>query len=344
MTNIKAVALVSGGLDSLLAAKLIAMQGIEVHVVHFQSYFFSSKLSSRISYIKQLNLPIKIIDITKKQLDVIKNNVYGFGKALNPCIDCHAMQIKTAKEYLDEIGGHFIITGEVLGQRPKSQRKEALRMVDKLTFLGDITLRPLSAKLLEPTLPEREGWVDREKLLDIKGRSRERQMKLAEEFGLNYPSPGGGCLLTEVGYSKKLKELLDNTTYRDIEPFDIFLLKLGRHLRVPGMGKIILSRTEEEGKLFYHTIFKKNKDKLFFVKSLNNKGPVALLEKIYDNNFLTSALSILYFYGKKYSQDVLTVIQLDDNLNEKEIFRIETKNLPQITEKDFIFVSNWSLR
>ena len=324
---LKAVALVSGGLDSLLAAKFVEQElNVDVYIIHFQSFFFPSRLSSRLKYIKQLNMPIKIYDFTMEQLEVIKNPVYGYGRALNPCIDCHAKQITIAKKYLDEIDGDFIITGEVVGQRPKSQKRSSLRLVDKLTGLGDITLRPLSAKLLSPTKLELQGLLDRERLLDIEGRSRTRQIELAEKYNLIYPESGGGCLVTEPGYSRKLKELLDNTL-RDIKPIDIFLLRIGKHFRIKNNGKIILSRTEQEGN-FMEKVVKENSEDLLFVYSQNNRGPVAIIEKKLDKEYILFALSILYFYGKRYDQNKYIII--NDIYSKKK-----RKNLKKNLKKNF---------
>ena len=281
MKKYKAVALVSGGLDSLLAIKMMQNQGIEVFALHLESRFFSKEegaLEKRMENVKQLGCSVKIIDFTEILLATIKDNEHGYGSALNPCLDCHMMQQKVAKEYMDEIGADFIITGEVAGQRAKSQKKRDLEFIwDHLDF-GDLVLRPLSAKVLPPTLPEREGWVDREQLQDIEGRQRQVQMRLAEEWNLTYPSPAGGCMLTEKVLGQRLKEQIDyrDSINEDIIPLDYDTLWWGRHYRLEDGNKVIVARNSEEGDRFIKA-FEANRDKTVFVSLKSDKGPIAII-------------------------------------------------------------------
>lgn len=241
----KALALVSGGLDSILAAKLIKDQGIEVTGVCFKSAFFGPENAIRMA--KTIDIPLIIIDFTEEHVTMTRNPKHGYGKNMNPCIDCHAMMLRLAGELMEKTGADFLITGEVLNQRPMSQNLKSLNIVKKDSGYGDRILRPLCAKNLPPTDMEKEGLVDREKLLDIMGKSRKVQMELAEKLGIkDYPSPAGGCSLTEPNYSRRLKDLYENEKEFDIK--DIELLKLGRHFRLPSGVKVISTRTAEEYK------------------------------------------------------------------------------------------------
>lgn len=239
----KALAMMSGGLDSVLAAKIIKDQGIDVIGICFRSYFFSEKNAVRMA--KQVDVPLIVVDFSKDHLEMVKNPKYGYGKNINPCIDCHAMMMKYSGNLLTKYNADFIITGEVLNQRPMSQNKGSLDIVKKESGFSDKILRPLCAKNIEPTEMELNGLVDREKLLDISGRQRIIQMELAEKFGIHdYPSPAGGCSLTEPNYAIRLKELLkfNNNPSEN----SLMLLSLGRHFRTELGAKIISTRDEKE--------------------------------------------------------------------------------------------------
>lgn len=241
----RALAMVSGGLDSILAAKLIKDQGIEVIGICFKSYFFGP--GNAIKMTKQVGIPLEVVDFSEEHFDLVKNPKHGYGKNINPCIDCHAMMLNYTGKLLEKYNADFIITGEVLNQRPMSQNRISLDIVKKESGFSDKILRPLCAKNLNPTKMELEGLVDREKLMDISGRSRKVQMELAEKWKIkDYPSPAGGCKLTEPNYAKRLKELLK---YKDMpDEKDLELLRFGRHFRVSQDAKIISTRTGEETK------------------------------------------------------------------------------------------------
>lgn len=239
----KALAMISGGLDSILAAKLIKDQGIEVIGICFKSYFFGPK--NAIKMAKQIGIPLEVVDFSEEHFNVVKSPKHGYGKNINPCIDCHAMMMNYTGKLLEKYEADFIITGEVLNQRPMSQNRISLDIVKKESGFSDKILRPLCAKNLNPTKMELEGLVDREKLLDISGRTRKVQMELAENWGIvDYPSPAGGCKLTEPGYANRLKELLEHKGSASVN--DLELLRLGRHFRVSDKAKIISCRTGEE--------------------------------------------------------------------------------------------------
>jgi len=242
MKKTKALVLLSGGLDSILAAELLKRQGIEVTALSFKSHFFNDKAAKKAA--DKLNIPLRTIDFSEEHLNLVKNPPHGYGKTMNPCIDCHALMLKKAKEIMEKEKFDFVATGEVLGERPMSQNVNALKLVEKESSLKGYLLRPLSAKLLDPTIPEEKGLVKREKLLDISGRSRKRQMELAKEWGIKeYPTPAGGCLLTDPGFSKRLRELFNECP--DCQGNDVELLKFGRHFWEKGI-KIVVGRNEKE--------------------------------------------------------------------------------------------------
>ena len=269
--KITAVALFSGGLDSILAVKLIQEQGIEVKGVNFKTPFFG--LDEAFVIAKDLDINLKIIDITEELLKILKNPKYGFGKNMNPCIDCHALMFKKAGEYMNKIGASFILSGEVLGERPMSQNRNSLSIIERESGFEGKILRPLSALLLTETIPEKEGLVDRNKLLDISGRSRKRQMKLAAKMGIkDYPSPAGGCKLTEPAFSKRLRDLFTQGVF-SLE--EIELLKLGRHFRLSKDIKLVVGRNKEENGQLQNFF----QDGDFLFKAKNLKGPVSLLRK-----------------------------------------------------------------
>ncbi len=247
----KAIALFSGGLDSALAIKLLTNQGIEVVACNINTGFGSTKdrLAHMNNICDQVGARLRIVDIQDEYLEkVLFTPKYGYGKHFNPCIDCHGKMAEVAKRLMVEEGADFIISGEVLGQRPMSQNHEALQSVLKLSDCEGLLLRPLSAKALAPTVPELKGWVDREKLENIVGRSRDRQMELVHAFGLrDYEAPGGGCLLTDEHFSRKIRDVLAHDDH--FIKADIPILKYGRHLRLPNGAKLIIGRNAEENAL-----------------------------------------------------------------------------------------------
>ena len=242
---VRALGLSSGGLDSILSALVLKDQGIDVVWVNLETPFFSSKKARRAARIT--GIPLKVKNITGVYVEMLKNPDCGYGANMNPCIDCHALMLQIAGSMMTREGFDFLFTGEVLGQRPMSQTKPSLRCVEKRSGFEGHILRPLSAKLLPPTIPEERGLVDRERLLDISGRSRKRQVKLAEAFGISdYPGPGGGCLLTDIGFSRRLRDLFERQA--EHAERDFRLLKYGRHFRLNNKYKVIVGRTSEDNK------------------------------------------------------------------------------------------------
>ncbi|MFT5835843.1 MAG: tRNA-specific 2-thiouridylase [Sulfurimonas sp.] len=272
----KAIALFSGGLDSTLAMKLIIDQGIEVLAVNISTGFGSTKdrLEHMQNMCDQVGAELKIIDIQSEFLqEVLFDPKYGYGKNFNPCIDCHAKMFSVAKRIMEAEGASFLLSGEVMGQRPMSQNKDALQTVLNESNCNGLLLRPLSAKMLAPTVAETNGWVDREKLEGITGRSRERQLELAREIGLDdFESPGGGCLLTDENFAKKMHDFIK---YDNFEVRDILVIKYGRHLRLSDGAKLVVGRNKDENT---HLLNIKN-DKFFHARTIGIPGPHSLLSK-----------------------------------------------------------------
>jgi len=249
----KAVVLLSGGLDSTLAARILQDQGIELHAIHFTSPFCTCShkgnggcRSQAQIVASRMGIPIRTVSKGEEYLAIVKSPRHGRGKAMNPCVDCRIFTFRKAREFMEEIGASFLVTGEVVGQRPMSQRDDALRGIERRSGCSGLVLRPLSARHLPPTVPEREGWVDRERLLAISGRSRKEQIRLAASFGIgDYPCPAGGCLLADRGFSVKVRDLLAREPSFGMH--EVHLLKVGRHFRV-GEIKAIVAKSEEENR------------------------------------------------------------------------------------------------
>ncbi|MGE5246901.1 MAG: hypothetical protein ACM3L8_01035 [Verrucomicrobiota bacterium] len=252
----KAVILLSGGLDSTLAARILLDQGIELHAIHFTSPFCTCSRGGKGNgagchsqarvVADRMGIPIRTVSKGEEYLRLVRSPRHGRGSGMNPCIDCRIFTLAKARAYMEEIGASFLVTGEVLGQRPMSQRDDALRSIERHSGCAGIVLRPLSARHLPATVPEREGWVDREKLLAITGRSRKEQMRLAQEWSIrDYPCPAGGCLLTDRTFAVKVRDLVENAG--DFGMDDVHLLKVGRHFRV-GAVKAVVAKSEPENR------------------------------------------------------------------------------------------------
>lgn len=293
---VKAVALLSGGLDSSLAASIVKGEGVEILGVNFISPFFGPDKAIEVS--KELEIPLKIIRFGEDYINLLYNPKYGFGKNMNPCIDCHSLMFKKVRGYMEEIGANFIVTGEVLGSRPKSQSREALSIIERESGLTGLILRPLSAKRLPLTIPEERRWIKRENLLDIYGRSRRRQLDLAKQLGITrFSTPAGGCLLTDPIFSRRLRDELlhERPTLSDLE-----LLKVGRHFRISEKAKVIVGRNMRENLLLRNLL--RNGDVLLEVKGY--KGPLVLLRgEIFPEGVITAAsLCARYSDGRDLSQ------------------------------------------
>lgn len=321
----RALALISGGLDSTLAAKLIMEQGIEVIGICFKSYFFGPANAIRMT--EQIKLPLEVIDFSEEHFNMTKDPKHGHGKNMNPCIDCHAMMMRYAGELLDKYKADFMITGEVLNQRPMSQNKASLNIVKKESGFSDKILRPLSAKVLPPTEMELNGLVDREKLLDISGRSRKIQMELADKWGIvDYPSPAGGCKLTEPNFAIRLRDLvkyIDKPLERDIQ-----MLKIGRHFRLGEKSKIISTRTGEEALEIKKYL--NSSDTAFLIKEFAGSTVVIIGEATKEDIIFAARVAARYSKGK--DEKILKVIYGNYGGNYNKFIEVESATEKELKE------------
>jgi tRNA U34 2-thiouridine synthase MnmA/TrmU len=297
----KALALLSGGLDSTLAVKLMLNQGIEVETINFVTPFCLCKrgCSGAAEVAKKFHVPVKIVNVGREYLKILRNPKYGYGRNMNPCIDCRIFMLQEAKKHAKEIGASFIFTGEVLDERPMSQHWKALNIIEKEAGLEGKILRPLSAKLLPKTEAERKGWVDRARLLDIKGRSRKTQIALATEFGItDYPCPAGGCLLTYKEYANKLRDLFKHK--KTVSLKDVQLLKIGRHFRL-GRNKIIVGRNEDENKALVY----QRCDGDYYFEAQGCGSPITLLQGSKTKKATETAAQLTAYYSDQDAGRVL---------------------------------------
>jgi tRNA-specific 2-thiouridylase len=322
----KALTLLSGGLDSILATKLILDQGIEVVAVHFILPVVAEKEDYAEKTVKHFGIPLMSVEVGDEYLDVLRNPKYGYGSGMNPCIDCRIYMLREAKKLAQEIGAEFIVTGDVLGERPMSQYRKALNIEEEEAGLEGLILRPLSAKLMPETIPERERWVDRSKLLAISGKSRKPQIALAEKFGLQdvYPTPSGGCLLTHKEFAAKVKDLFDHEP--KVTKRDIALLRIGRHFRLKA-SKIIVGRNEAENKLLLE--LKNPADYAFEVPGCGS--PITILEGSQDPEAIELAARLTARYSDASKEEEIRVEYWNEEvkrtvivspLDEKEVNRL----------------------
>ena len=284
----RGLSLMSGGLDSQLAVRVLQDAGAHVEGVCFSTPFFDCAAARRAA--AALGVKLHIVDFLDDEIALVKNPPHGFGGAINPCIDCHATMIRRAGEMMASLGYDFVATGEVRGQRPMSQNAQALVTVEKASGLSGRLVRPLSAKLLEPTIPEKEGLLDREKLLDLSGRARDRQIALAAEFGIvEYPSPAGGCKLTEEGFSRKLRDLMDHEGLDDRRLVE--LLVVARRFRLPDGTSVMLGRDQRENAILQG-------ERGVVLSPVNVAGPTALLPCVRSDADLELAKGIVCAYSR----------------------------------------------
>lgn len=316
MSNIKAIGLLSGGLDSLLAANLLTQLGIEVHAVYFRQPWDEKDPQRVRAFATQIDMTFHVVDLSQDYLDMLKSPQYGYGKAFNPCIDCHRFMVQKAGELMKETGAQFVFSGEVLAQRPMSQNKQTLPLIEKGTGLEGYLLRPLSAKLLAETIPEKQGWVDREQMLAISGRSRSEQLRLAEEWGIKHFFPtGGGCLITEVPFGNRMKDFL-SWPYR--EPKEVAVLKWGRYFRFNENVVVIVGRDQRENELLERYAH----DQDYMIRCENFPGPQALIKsiKIPDEDVLARAAGLVQHFSKfknKEPQEVVAIKKASSDFHKK---------------------------
>jgi len=311
--NIVALSLFSGGLDSILASRVVAAQGIQVVAIKFVSPFFDhGALADSQAYIDKARelygLDVRIEDITTPYLELLKKPVYGFGKNFNPCVDCKIFMLRRAGEMMEEYGASFLISGEVLGQRPMSQRRDTINVISRDSDKRDILLRPLSAKLMTPVAAERNGLVDREKLYDFSGRGRSRQIALAREFGITeFPAPAGGCRLADPILSKRIAALYSGDfvlSPNDVDSVDIHCLMVGRQYVLPGGGWLVIGRDQQDNEQL--TGNRREDDVLLCM--VDHPGPTALLRRtsaLYDDDAkLTADLELAGRLVVRFSKKV----------------------------------------
>ncbi|MFZ5569152.1 MAG: tRNA 4-thiouridine(8) synthase ThiI [Thermodesulfobacteriota bacterium] len=290
--KVRALGLCSGGLDSILSALVLRRQGIDVAWVAFETPFFSAEKARKAA--RMCKVPLTVRDITSTYLEMLKKPACGYGKYMNPCMDCHALMFRLAGEIMTAEGFDFLFSGEVLGQRPMSQTMPSLRYVEKHSGWRGRILRPLSAKRLAPTAMETDGLVDREQLLDLSGRGRKPQIQLAAEMGVSeYPAPAGGCLLTDKGHSRRLRDLFDHQPEYSVN--ELHLLKFGRHLRLGPATRIIVGRTQfDNQKIVDHHDPRAH----MLVKVCDHPGPVTLVPLDIDDELLHRAAAVCAGYAK----------------------------------------------
>lgn len=326
----RAVALISGGLDSMLATKLMLEQGIHVEGINFFTGFCVEghthairsrdkdkvKRNNALWVAKELGIKLHIIDIVEEYKNIVINPKHGYGAYLNPCLDCKVFMVKKAQQWMEQNNFDFIITGEVMGQRPMSQRRKTMPLIAEKSGAFDRLLRPLCAKNLEATLPEREGWVDRSKLMDITGRGRNKQIALAKQFAIeDYAQPAGGCcFLTDKYYTNKLKDLWQTRGTKEYSLDDIMLLKVGRHLRPNPSFKLIIGRDEGENNYlqgYYHQFVN--------LRVISHPSSVVLLdgEANAENLMLAARITARYSQGREANE--VTVLIQDPKVGEREV-------------------------
>ncbi len=326
----RCVTLLSGGLDSMLAIRIMQAQGIEVEALNFKTMFTCCQdLSAQAAH--RLGVRLTVVSQEDDYLELIKDPRFGYGKGANPCVDCRIYMFERAQKFMEQIGADFIVSGEVVGQRPMSQKRRDLDVISHQSGLEDILLRPLSAKLLLPTLPERKGLVDRERLYAFQGRSRKGLIRLAKAYGLDeVPTPSTGCALTEPLFGKKVHDLIQIQV--DPQPWDFELVKVGRHFRFNDQTKVILGRDETENQQleYSHRLPEATSTALLDPESFT--GPVALLSGPPTDEAIEFALGLVLRYGTKTSEADNTV---SVSIGEEKTMMLATAH-PQATSAETI--------
>ena len=319
----KAILLFSGGLDSILTAHILKREGLRVKALYCHTVFSPPSKKDAYNGLSRLLSPLKIslktVDISSKQIKLLKNARYGYGKNLNPCIDCKIVMFKEANKYKKAIGADFVASGEVLGERPMSQRKDVFNIIERDSGLKGLILRPLSAKLLKSTVVEDKGLVKRDNLYGIQGRGRRNQLTLTEEFGIkDFPNPSGGCLLTNPSFCRRLKDIIARIP--DFGVYDCELLKVGRHFRLSVFAKLIVSRNKDEN-IKLKKLAKKSTTSIY---PLRVKGPFAMMIGKFDSSLVDRAAHIVAHYCKSKNTPLKIkartprhdyVIEVDNSVN-----------------------------
>jgi len=327
--NRKAVALISGGLDSVLASKVIMEQDFDIVGLYFTSAFSKSygeeHKTHAVQVSRAIGIDLRIMDMGQNYIDMVRKPAHGYGKNLNPCIDCKIFMIKNAKAVMRELDAPFIVTGEVLGQRPMSQRRDNFHVIERDSDMREMILRPLSAKLLPPTKAEQDGQVDREKLLGISGRSRAVQLQLAERYRISgYSAPAGGCLLTDKNFSEKLRDLFQDN--HSVNSNDVKLLTIGRHFRINAGVKIVVGRDNQENKMLMSLA--PNGYHLFMPHGF--QGPVALLNGEPTQDLKQTVGRLIITYSKQMPGRTYHIRHGNDIFDPGEPLPINTAGLRRV--------------
>ncbi|MCW9025607.1 MAG: tRNA (5-methylaminomethyl-2-thiouridylate)-methyltransferase [Gammaproteobacteria bacterium] len=338
----KAISLISGGLDSMLATKAIMDQGVHVEGINFFTGFCveghthairkkdqnKPRRNNALWVAEQLGIKMHIVDVIEEYKDVLLNPKHGYGSNMNPCLDCKGFMVRKAYEWIQEHGFDFIITGEVVGQRPMSQRRDTMPVIQRESGAGDLLVRPLSAQNLPETLPEREGWISREGLYGFSGRGRKPQIALAAEYGfVDYAQPAGGCcFLTDKAYSDKLVDMWQHRSDRDYELDDIMMLKVGRHIRPRPHFKLIVAREEGEAKFMegYRRQFRN-------LHAISHTGPLVLIdgEATDDDLELVARICARFGQGKEAEQVEVQINEIDGSSQTLKVEPIHPDDFPE---------------
>lgn len=322
----KAIVLLSGGLDSSLALKMIHDQGIDVLALHFSSSFslgdgLKGSVASAQKISEFVGTRLRSVFLGEEFLDIVRYPRFGRGKNMNPCIDCRILKFLYAKKVMEEEKASFIVTGEVLGQRPMSQRKNAMNLIERESGLTGFIVRPLSARVMPPSIPEQKGWVDRELFLDLQGRNRTPQIALANEFGIkDYPSPAGGCLLTDPSFSRRIKDLLDHELL-DMKSAE--LLKVGRHFRLTPDFKLVSGRNESENN---RLIALAQPEDLIFEPQLDVPGSTGVGRGVCDDHVIDLAARIMGRYTTTETENVEIFIHKKGDSENKSFLVTKAKD------------------
>lgn len=343
----KAVSLISGGLDSMLATKVIQEQGIHVEGINFYTGFCveghthairkkdkeKQKKNSSLWVAEQLGIKLHIIDISEEYKDIVLNPKHGYGQNLNPCLDCKIDMVARAWQWCQDNDFDFVITGEVIGQRPKSQRKATMPIIARESQVEDRLLRPLCAQHLTETLPEREGWVNRDELYDFNGRNRKPQFALAKKLGIDeWSQPAGGCcFLTDASYSKKLQDLWDARGERRYEVDDIMLLKVGRHIRPAPNFKLIVSREEGE-----NNFMRGYRPQFTYLYPTSHGGPLTLIDGTPSDEDLELAARIVARFSQGRNEDKVTLEIVREHNQPAQVVHVQPMLAEEIPEEWYI--------
>ena len=323
---VKAVALFSGGLDSILAVRVMQEQGVEMEGLHFTSIFCrpapdSTTCNKAGESAKLLGLPLTVYDSSQDLLELVRNPGHGYGKHLNPCIDCRINMFRKAAAHMRNVGARFLVTGEIRGQRPMSQRRDTMVLIDREAGVEGLILRPLSAKTLAPTMPEKEGWVEREKLFDISGRSRTRQMELAGHFDVGeYPTPAGGCLLTYESFAVKVRGLIERGEF-NVD--NVELIKYGRYYRAGAKTIVVIGRNHKENEIL--TGLARNGDRV--LQAVDFKGPLTLLRGEGSEDALRMAAELTARYSQGRDARVVRIRVKQSGAQDEQIVEVAPADL-----------------